>query len=75
MNAHGGKEERGLGMLEKCPRCKELTLNRRNCGESSIYGARHVICVPCFFEEEVEQEEKGTNNLPEILAGYGPSNE
>lgn len=57
-----------------CPRCKEKVLDPRNNGDSSLYGSDHVICVPCFFAEEAEQEEVGTNNLPEVLAKYGPSN-
>lgn len=58
-----------------CPRCKQRCLNPNDNGDSSLYGSRHVICVPCFFEEEREIDTLGTNNLPEVLAKYGPSNE
>jgi hypothetical protein len=57
-----------------CPRCKQKVLDPRDHGESSLYGSDHAICVPCFFAEEIEQEEKGTNDLPEVLDSYGPSN-
>ena len=41
-------------------------------GNSSIYGAtsEHVLCEPCFFEEEAMQEAEGTNNLPHVLEKY-----
>lgn len=61
--------------LKKCPRCKNNTLNVKDCGESGLYRSRHLICVPCFHDEYKEIEEKGTNNLPETLAHYGAENE
>lgn len=61
--------------LERCPRCKMMVLNRRDCGESGIYRSSHVICEPCFHAEDREIEECGTNNLPERLASYGPPND
>ena len=60
--------------LLTCPRCKQRTLDLRNCGESAIYKSRHLICVPCFHEEDAEIEREG-NNLPERLASYGPKND
>jgi hypothetical protein len=56
---------------KKCVNCG-CDLDGLPSGDSSIYGAgdRHVLCEPCFFSEEELQEERGTNNLPEILAKY-----
>ncbi|QIG70738.1 hypothetical protein EVB91_187 [Rhizobium phage RHph_I1_18] len=61
--------------LEKCPRCKQNVLNRSDCGESGLYRSQHLICEPCFHAEFDEIDEKGTNDLPETLAGYGPPND
>lgn len=61
--------------LLTCPRCKQRTLNSRSYGVSSLYRSKHHICVPCFHAEDEEIEEKGSNNLPDVLASYGPSNE
>ena len=60
--------------MQICPRCKQATLDPRNYGESGLYGANHKLCVPCFFDEDTETEERGTNNLPDVLDKYGPSN-
>lgn len=59
---------------ERCPRCKSMTLNVRDCGESSLYGADHLICMPCFRNEEQQIIDAGTNDLPLTLETYGPSN-
>jgi hypothetical protein len=61
--------------LAICPRCKERVLDRRDCGESSLYKSRHLICNPCWEAEDEEIEEKGTNDLPETLASYGGAND
>lgn len=61
-------------MLAKCPRCKKHTLDRTDCGESSLYGSFHEICEPCFHDEYAQIEEAGTNDLPDVLAAYGLSN-
>lgn len=61
-------------MLDKCPRCKKQILDRTDCGESSLYGSFHEICVPCFHDEDAQIEEAGTNNLPDVLMTYGPVN-
>ena len=58
----------------KCPRCKMQVLNPTDCGESSLYRSNHLICEPCFFAEEDEIEEMGTNDLPNTLAAYGGGN-
>lgn len=60
--------------MKLCPRCKKYTLNERDNGESSLYMSNHLLCVPCFFEEDAEIEERGGNNLPDTLRSYGPSN-
>jgi len=41
-------------------------------GESGIYRSHDVLelCEPCFFDEEAEIKEKGTNDLPETLERY-----
>ena len=53
-----------------CVRCCEKL--GRVTGESSIYRSddSHILCEPCFFDEEAEQERRGTNNLPDVLAKY-----
>ena len=61
--------------MSKCPRCKKYVLNRSDCGESSLYGSRHIICNQCFEDEDAEIEEAGTNDLPAILASYGAPND
>ena len=60
---------------EICPRCKRRVLDRDDCGESGIYQSRHFICVKCWDDEDIEIEAAGTNDLPETLKAYGPSNE
>lgn len=57
-----------------CPRCKERTLDPSDCGESSLYGSNHLLCNPCFEAEDMDIEEAGTNDLPEILIRYGAEN-
>lgn len=64
-----------MAKLTTCPRCKKATLDKNDCGESSIYRSRHLICNPCFFDEDKEIEEKGTNDLPETLKSYGYPND
>jgi hypothetical protein len=61
--------------MEICPRCHKRTLNRADCGESGLYGSQHIICEPCFHDEDKEIDEKGTNDLPETLRRYGPPND
>ena len=63
-----------LKQPEICPRCKQRSLVRSDCGESGLYKSNHEICEPCFHAEWDEIEEAGTNNLPERLASYGPPN-
>jgi len=62
-------------VLAICPRCKKQVLDCTNCGESAIYGSKHLLCISCFDSEEDEINEKGTNNLPETLAYYGIQND
>lgn len=61
--------------LRTCPRCKQRTLDPSNCGESALYRSRHIICVPCWHEEDAEIEREGGNNLPARLKAYGPEND
>lgn len=58
-----------------CARCKQYFGNARSSGESALYRSRHVLCEPCFFDEDAEIEERGTNNLPDTLAKYGMEND
>ena len=61
--------------LEICPRCKQRVLDRNDCGESSLYRSRHLICNPCFHAEDAQIEQEGTNDLPLVLASYGGEND
>lgn len=63
-----------VGPKLECPRCKQHILDIHCYGESSLYMANHIICEPCFHVEDDEIESLGTNNLPETLTSYGPSN-
>lgn len=58
-----------------CPRCKQRTLDPRSNGESALYKSRHLICVPCWHDEDAEIEREGTNNLPDRLRSYGREND
>jgi hypothetical protein len=58
-----------------CARCKKHFHNARSSGESGLYGSNHVLCEPCFFDEDAEIDERGTNDLPDTLAKYGPEND
>lgn len=62
-------------MKDYCPRCKERTLNRNDCGESALYQSQHLICISCWFDEDLEIQEAGTNNIPETLERYGAPND
>jgi hypothetical protein len=55
-----------------CPRCSKFIRNGETRGESSIYGSHDIpdLCEPCFFDEDEEIEEAGTNDLPKTLAWY-----
>lgn len=57
-----------------CARCKKYVRTGEPEGRSAIYGSSHDLCEPCFFAEDAEIEERGTNNLPETLAKYGTPN-
>ena len=70
MNAFGTGRANAI-----CPRCKKLTLNFLDCGESGLYKSKHLLCVPCFHDEEVEIDAAGTNDLPETLKKYGSPND
>ena len=55
-----------------CPRCNRPIYQGMTTGESGIYRSHDVLelCEPCFFDEEAEIKEKGTNDLPETLERY-----
>ncbi|ABF71343.1 p095 [Rhizobium phage 16-3] len=57
-----------------CARCKVHFRDVRSSGSSSLYGSDHTLCEPCFFAEDAQIDEEGTNNLPDTLASYGPPN-
>ena len=62
-------------MLSRCPRYRRLCLDKTDCSESSLYRSHHLICNQCFDNEDDEIEAKGTNDLPDTLATYGPRND
>lgn len=55
-----------------CPRCCAYIPERATVGESAIYQSHDVsdLCEPCFFDEDREIEDRGTNNLPDTLERY-----
>lgn len=57
-----------------CARCKQ-PLDPNAYGESGIYRSHHRLCDQCFDEEDKQCEHEGTNDLPDVLAGYGPEND
>lgn len=61
-----------LPPYKNCPRCCGWRGSRSSSGQSGLYGSHDIpdLCEPCFFDEEAETEERGTNNLPDTLARY-----
>ena len=57
---------------KKCARCGKWIRDGETTGESGLYSPSraYLLCEPCWLDEEVEQEERGTNNLPDTLAKY-----
>jgi len=60
-----------------CAKCSESLFNRdgsiRPTGESGIYnpnGPSILLCEYCFDAEDDLIEQKGTNDLPDVLARY-----
>lgn len=55
-----------------CPRCGRWIRWDAPSGESGIYGSSDIpdLCEPCWIDEDAEIERQGTNDLPEVLAGY-----
>lgn len=41
---------------------------------SSLYGSNHVLCKTCGDVEEKLRQSEGSNDLPDLLASYGPAN-
>lgn len=58
--------------FDHCPRCMSLIQRGSGRGESQLYQSHDIpdLCEPCFFDEEAEVEERGTNNLPDTLERY-----
>lgn len=57
-----------------CSRCRKPVDQMKDClGESGIYsstGRAFTLCEQCFFDEDLEIERTGTNNIPERLDEY-----
>jgi len=55
-----------------CPRCSNYIRRGEPTGQSAIYMSHDIpdLCEACFFDEDYEIEEAGTNNLPDTLAWY-----
>lgn len=55
-----------------CPSCCGAIYGGECTGESGIYKAWDIpdLCERCFLIEEAIVDERGTNDLPEILAAY-----
>ena len=66
-------------MTGKCAFCKK-PLNDAY-GESSIYKSQHLLCIPCWDEEDELIDSEGGNStehsvlLAERFAKYGPPND
>lgn len=61
--------------LEVCPRCRCCKIDRDDdFARSNLKGANHTLCIPCYLDEDQEIMAACTNDLPNILANYGPSN-
>lgn len=43
--------------------------------DSCVYGSRHLLCAICSAKEDCEMDKHGTNDLPMLLASYGPPND
>lgn len=56
----------------RCARCGKWMKYGETEGESGIYSPHksYTLCEPCFFDEDAQIEEAGTNNLPDTLAKY-----
>lgn len=56
--------------MDYCPRCMTRISGAR--GESAIYQSHDIpdLCERCFFDEDAEIEERGTNDLPDTLQRY-----
>ena len=56
----------------RCCNCGKEMHDTETQGYSSIYGASeyHLMCEPCFFEEEALIDERGSNDHPDRLKHY-----
>ena len=61
-----------LDERETCARCCKSIRPDETTGESGLYSPSRsfTLCEPCFFAEDAEIEEKGTNNMPDVIASY-----
>jgi hypothetical protein len=57
-----------------CARCKEPVYQGQSEASSALCMSDHDLCESCFFEEDGEIEEAGTNIRPDTLKFYGESN-
>jgi hypothetical protein len=59
-------------MSRHCVRCRQDLTHVTATGEPAIYQTprNYTLCEPCFFDEDMEIEKKGGNNLPDTLATY-----
>lgn len=57
-----------------CASCRGRLPPGSTTGDSAIYNpgrdSGFTLCEPCFFEEDACIEERGTNDLPDVLADY-----
>ncbi len=55
-----------------CVNCRMDLSTARETGESGIYGSDDdcELCIDCFWDEDALIEERGTNDLPDVLAFY-----
>lgn len=55
-----------------CPRCCKPIRPGATLGESAIYRSHDIpeLCERCFEDEDAEIDERGTNDLPDVLGRY-----
>lgn len=59
-----------------CARCKCNISDNETSGESGLYSPskQYILCESCFFAEEYEIEDAGTNVIPERIEQYERDN-
>lgn len=55
-----------------CARCRAILYESDCTGESGIYSPNRsfTLCEPCFFDEDKEIGDAGTNDLPDRIEAY-----